>query len=125
MLDDASAFAGVVSVDCSPGGWNGMTDVSVDGSTVTVSFEPALPEASCCTVGLDCGAEVCVCGLEGDMDGDGTVTTGDASIIKPAFGTIPDAASAPFDMDLSGLITTGDFSVVKPRFGNTLPSPCP
>ena len=97
------------------------------GNVVTVTFDAALPDQCCCTVTLDCNAQVCVCGLEGDIDRGGLVSTGDASIIKPKFGQTPSEASVnvEFDVDASGLITTSDFSQVKPKFGNSLVNSCP
>jgi hypothetical protein len=118
-LDSAAGFSGGVSVDCTPCGWSGSATAAVTGNTVTVVFDTALPDTCCCTVTLDCGAEVCVCGLEGDIDRGGLVSTGDASIIKPHFGDTPTDADAEFDFDVSGLVTTGDFSQVKPKFGNS------
>ena len=123
-LNDASNFAGGVNVDCGPCDWTGSASAGVEGNVVTVTFDTALPDQCCCTVTLDCGAEVCVCGLEGDIDRSGLVTTGDASIIKPHFGDTPTDATAEFDYSVSGLITTSDFSSVKPWFGNTVPE-CP
>ena len=95
-----------------------------DDNTVTVTFDPALPDEACCVITLACEAEVCVCGLEGDIDRSGLVSTGDASIIKPRFGDTPTDADAEFDYDVSGLISTSDFSQVKPKFGNATPG-CP
>ena len=93
---------------------------------VTVTFDGALPNEAYCVVTLDCGAQVCVRGLEGDIDRGGLVSTSDASIIKPKFGQTPSEASAnvEFDFDVSGLISTSDFSQVKPKFGNAAPD-CP
>ena len=122
--------SGGVSVDCDPCTWTGSASTSVSGNVVTVTFDTALPDECCCTVTLDCddgdgSAEVCVCGLEGDIDRGGLVSTSDASIIKPKFGDTPTNADAEFDFDCSGLIATSDFSQVKPKFGNTLVNPCP
>jgi hypothetical protein len=125
VVDDAGGFSGGVAVDCGPCAWTGSASGTADGNTVTVTLDTALPNTCCCEVTLDCGASVCVCGLEGDIDGSGLVSTGDASIIKPKFGQTPTAATAEFDFDVSGLVSTGDFSQVKPKFGNTLQNPCP
>jgi hypothetical protein len=116
-LDNGPGPNGGLTVDCSTL-WDGVVDVHVYGRTVSVTFDPALPDRAYCTVTLDCGSPVCVRGLAGDVDRNGTVTTGDASIIKPHFGDVPTEADAEFDFDLSGLISTGDFSQVKPLFGN-------
>jgi hypothetical protein len=122
-LDDASGFGGGVTVDCSAA-WDGAAAALAVGSTVTVTFDEPLPDQAFCTVALDCGASVCVRGLQGDTNRDGLVSTGDASIIKPHFGDIPTGANAEFDFDVSGVISTGDFSQVKPLFGHTAPA-CP
>jgi hypothetical protein len=129
-VDDASGHSGGVSVDCGPCSWTGSASTSVSGNVVTVTFDTALPDQCCCTVTLDCddgagSAEVCVCGLEGDIDRGGLVSTGDASIVKPKFGDTPTDADAEFDFDVSGLVSTSDFSQVKPKFGNALLNSCP
>jgi hypothetical protein len=126
-LDYAFAATQVVAVNCWPTGWTGAVPYGISGTvgdTVTVDFSPALPDEACCTIELDCGAWICVRGLEGDVDRSGLVTTGDASIIKPKFGDTPTAADAEFDFDVSGLISTADFSQIKPSFGNLAPA-CP
>ena len=133
-VDDASGALGPVTVDCTPCDYTGTGTASVDGNVVTVTFDTALPNKCCCTVTLACddgsgSAEVCVCGLEGEIDRDdpgaGVVSPGDASIIKAKFGKTPTEAIAEFDYDADGLISPGDFSLVKARFGNTLVNSCP
>jgi hypothetical protein len=125
IIDNPGAFGGGVTVDCVPCSWNGSASATTNGNVVTVAFNQALPGQCCCTVSLDCGAEVCVCGLEGDIDRGGLVSTGDASIIKPKFGDTPTEATAQFDFYADGLISTSDFSQVKPYFGNALLNSCP
>jgi hypothetical protein len=116
-------FSGGVTVNCSAS-WSGTVSGVAVGDTVTVTFSTPLPDQAYCTVSLDCGAQVCVRGLEGDVDRSGLVTTGDASIVKPHFGDTPTDADAEFDFDCSGLVTTSDFSQIKPLFGNVVPN-CP
>jgi hypothetical protein len=124
-VDNAADFGGGVAVDCSVA-WSGSATGTVNGNMVTVTFDPPLPDQAKCTVTLDCGAEACVRGLEGDIDRGGLVSTGDASIIKPKFGQTPTeaAGNVEFDFDVSGLISTSDFSQVKPKFGHAAPE-CP
>jgi hypothetical protein len=95
-------------------------------ATVRVEFSEALPDQDCCEISLtgDAIDSFSVRTLAGDIDRNGSVTTGDASIIKPHFGETAAVAGAEFDFDVSGTVTTSDFSVVKPLFGNTAPA-CP
>ena len=125
-VNPAALFGGSVSVGCINAGDVSATvsGTSVIGNTVTVSFNPALPDEDTCTVNLDCGALVCLSGLRGDTNRDGTTSTADASIIKPKFGGDPAVDGAEFDYNVDGIISTADFSQVKPLFGNTAPI-CP
>jgi hypothetical protein len=122
----AAGFAGGVTVNCSIAGdvSANVSGTTVNGNTVTVTFDPALPDQDACVVDLDCGASVCVRGLEGDMDGNGATSTADALTIKVRFGLPVDASNAGFDFNVSGDITTSDYLQVKPRFGITAPA-CP
>ncbi len=129
---DSSASVNVfdtASVTCSTA-WDGaatVTDVSTNGSTVTVEFAPPLPNNAKCTITLDCMtrlSEVCVRNIEGDMNGDGTCNTTDASAVKLRFGQTVTDANARWDFNRDGLINTTDASAVKLRFGNTAPG-CP
>ena len=101
-----------------------VSATSVVGNTVTVLFGQPLPDNDACTVTLDCEASVCVAGVRGDINGDGVVSTADASIIKPKFGQVPTNATAQFDYNVDGFVSTADFSQVKPLFGNAPPA-CP
>ena len=66
-----------------------------------------------------CGdSALCVRGIRGDINGDGIVSTADASIIKPKFGQVPTVVGAEFDYNVDGIISTADFSQVKPLFGS-------
>jgi hypothetical protein len=122
-LDSAAGFSGGVTVNCSAP-WSGIASGVAAADIVTVTFTLPLPDQSYCTIELDCGAAVCVRSLAGDVDRSGLVTTADASIIKPQFGTVPTDATCQFDYDISGLVTTSDFSMIKPKFGNSAPT-CP
>jgi hypothetical protein len=128
LVFDVTQPAASVSatVDCLNSGYSGSVSTTAYDYTVEVELDPALPDEDCCTVTLSGDVEdsFAVRTLAGDVDRNGTVSTGDASIVKPHFGDPADADNAEFDFDCSGLITTGDFSQVKPRFGNTAPA-CP
>jgi hypothetical protein len=114
------------SVSCAVQAYDGAIVVTADGTIVKVGLDPPLPDVDCCEITLtgDVDDSFAVRTLAGDVDRNGQVTTGDASIIKPHFGDTPTDADAEFDYDLSGLITTADFSQVKPKFGNAAPG-CP
>jgi hypothetical protein len=122
----SAAVASVsATVDCD-GAYGGSVTATPAGTTVTVEFSGPLPDQDCCEVSLtgDATDSFHVRTLSGDIDRNGTVTTGDASIIKPHFGETAAIAGAVFDFDCSGTVSTSDFSVVKPLFGNTAPD-CP
>ena len=125
-LTDAVSFAGGVSVTCVNAGDVSarVSGTSVDGNTVTVSFSPALPDQDACTVELDCGASVCLRGLEGDLNLGGETNTTDASSVKLRFGQDAATAGPQWDFDCSGEVNTTDSSQIKLRFGNTAPA-CP
>ena len=114
------------NVSCVNGTYGGTITTTAVGTTVTVQLSEALPDEDACTVTLsgDVSDSMCVRPLAGDIDRGGSVSTGDASIIKPHFGEPAAASNAEFDFDTSGTVTTGDFSVVKPLFGHTAPA-CP
>ncbi|MFQ5490944.1 MAG: hypothetical protein ACE5GE_09510, partial [Phycisphaerae bacterium] len=126
---DSGCLAGAVSVSCDNG--IAVTDesarilsVTVNGNTVNVTFSPALPDESACVISLSCGASVCVRGLRGDVDRNGSVTTGDASQVRFFFNQSASTAGPQWDMDQINGITTGDFSQIRFFFNNTAPV-CP
>ena len=124
-LDDPTLFAGALTVDCTPIAWPGSTTVTGPiGDTVTVKFDPALPDQTYCEIELDCGALVCVRSCEGDLNRNGSTNTLDASQVKLRFGQTATEANCEWDFNLSGTIDTTDYSQLKPRFGNTAPE-CP
>lgn len=104
--------------------YNGPITPTINGNVVTLALGNAMPDQDACTVTLDCNTSFCVRTLRGDISQDGTVSPGDASIIKPHFGEPLSDANCRYDFDVSGEITPGDFSQVKPLFGHTAPT-CP
>jgi hypothetical protein len=126
VFDLSSAVSAVeASVDCVNQIYAGTVEATADGATVTVGFSPALADQDCCTVTLsgEVEDEFVVRTLAGDVDRDGTVSTADASVVKPHFGEPADAGNAQYDYDCNGAVTTGDFSVIKPLFGHELTCP--
>ncbi len=123
-LDDATVFGGTVTVGCSPWPWVGVWGASTVGNTVTVTFNPGLPDQSKCTLTLDCGAQVCVRNLEGDSNRSGVTNATDNSQRKLLFGQAANAGNAQWDVNLSALINATDNAQTKLRFGNSAPS-CP
>ncbi|MFQ5490609.1 MAG: hypothetical protein ACE5GE_07800 [Phycisphaerae bacterium] len=130
-LDVSPAGVAVASVDCTDN--SGVTtshlaDVATTtlaGSTVTVTFAPALPDQQACVITLDCGASVCVQGLRGDVDRNGAVTTGDASQVRFFFNQPANGPGGPqWDLDQVNGVTTGDFSQIRFFFNSTVPA-CP
>jgi len=113
-------------LSCDVSTYTGTMGVTATGTSVEVSFSPALPDEDCCQVDLTGDAEGTwyVRTLAGDVDRSGVVTSVDSSSIKPRFGHPADAANFLYDLDGSGTITSVDSSSVKPRFGNSAPT-CP
>ncbi len=122
-LDTAAGFEGSASVDCATP-WSGSVNTAVDQNTVTLTFDPALPDEAACTITLDCGAAVCARGLAGDADLDGVVTVVDNAATKLRFGMTVDQSTARFDFNRDGDISPVDNSQRKLRFGNYAPA-CP
>ncbi|MFQ5490828.1 MAG: hypothetical protein ACE5GE_08920 [Phycisphaerae bacterium] len=129
-LDVTPASVAVASVDCTDNG--GVTTshlaevatTTLIASTVNVTFTPALPDNQVCVITLDCGASVCVRGLRGDVDRNGTVTTGDASQVRFFFNQTATQAGPQWDYDQENGVTTGDFSQIRFFFNSTVPT-CP
>ena len=125
-LDDAGSVSvsDTATVNCSAA-WSGTATVTaVVGNIVTVEFSSALPNQAYCTITLDCGAEVCVRMIEGDMNRDSNTNTTDASSVKLRFGQAVTDSNCEWDFNTDGAINTTDFSQIKLRFGNTAPE-CP
>ncbi len=123
-LDDASGFAGGVTVDCAPTPYGGVAGTSTLGNTVTVTFAPGLPDKSKCTVTLDCGASVCVRNIAGDSNASGATNSTDNSQRKGLFGSTASMGNAQWDVNTSGTINSTDNAQAKGLFGNTAPA-CP
>ena len=126
-LDDTFSFEGGVTVNCDPAWPEPPGTVTVTGpidDTVTLEFDPALPDQSYCLITLDCGAEVCVRTCEGDMNRSGATNTTDTSAVKARFGAALTDANCEWDFNCSGAINTTDFSASKARFGKMAPA-CP
>ncbi len=112
----------------------GGAPLAIPGDLLTVTFSPALPDLDCFTINLDgmtTAAGVALADstfravvLHGDIDQNGVVSTGDASIIKPQFGAPPSATNLGFNYNHDSVVSTGDASLIKPLFGNSAPA-CP
>ena len=122
-----AATAVDATVNCTPDTYTGTINVTADGgTTVTVEFDPALPNQNCCQITLsgDADASFAVRTLAGDASRSGEVDTTDASQTKLRFGATLDAGNAMFDYNCSGSIDTTDFSQIKLHFDSVAP-PCP
>ncbi len=133
-MDPATTIAANISaIGLNSGAYGGSVGASLGGASdeLTITFSPALTDVDRYTidlVGMSSAAGSAlvastfeVIALSGDNDQNGVVSTGDASIIKPLFGTALDASNFGFDFNVDGVISTGDASQIKPRFGNTAP----
>ncbi len=59
--------------------------------------------------------------LEGDVNGNGAVTTADVNLIKYMAGRSPDLSCFRADINANGAITTADINLSKYHAGSTLP----
>ena len=129
-LDAAPAGVAVASVDCTDNGGTttshlaDLATTTLNGSTVNVTFNPALPDEQVCVITLDCGASICVRGLLGDLDRDGAMNTGDASQMRFFFNQTACTAGGQWDYDQIQGVTTGDASQIRFFFNNVVPT-CP
>ncbi len=107
--------------------------LDVGGTNLTILLSAALPDGDSYAVNLTgmtaagvdldpSASSFAVRAILGDVNQDGTTSTGDASIIKPHFGEAADVTNALFDFNADGIISTGDASGIKPLFGNTAPA---
>jgi len=137
--DAATVSGDHVQVDCVHGDYAGTITTSLQdaadcpNSTIVLGFEPALPDQDCCWItfggmtsayGHPAATGFAVRTLAGDVDRSGTVSSVDASSIKPRFGAKTGDTSFLYDLDASGTISSVDASFIKPRFGHTAPT-CP
>ncbi len=114
------------AVSCLNNTYTGSAVATAVGTTVTVDFSPALPNADCCEIILtgDVEDSFAVRTLKGDVDQSGTTSTYDALIAKLFFGESAAVAGATFDYNTSGTVTTADYLQIKISFGASAPS-CP
>ena len=56
----------------------------------------------------------------GDLDGDGVITSGDISIALLEWGPCADTANCPADLDYDGSVSAGDISLLLLIFGDTV-----
>jgi hypothetical protein len=126
-IDDASNFGAVAAVLCEYSGdvTTSVASATASGNTVTVEFDPTLPDQDACTIELNCGASMCVRTCEGDMNQTGSTTTADSLQVKIRFLHLVDETNAMWDFNVSNSITTADSLQVKIRFGFAAPETCP
>jgi len=95
----------------------------VDGDTIRVYFDPALPDQDCCTILLsgDIDGSFQVRTLVGDVDFSGQVTGGDRSTVKGKIMWPLDDTNFWMDIDTDGEITNDDSDLVASKIGNTVP----
>ncbi len=121
-----------------PGATLRAAAVEADGAldksgTVTIEFDPPLPDADCCEVFLDGLASSAgvpaldthsVRTLAGDTNLDGQVNAVDNSQARLYFGQPVDATNFLKDFNASGVINAIDNSQLRLFFGHTAPA-CP
>ncbi len=59
--------------------------------------------------------------LAGDVNGDGTVNSGDATIVRSRSGQPTDALNFRADVNVDGTVNSGDFTLVRARSGTSVP----
>ncbi|HUU83700.1 MAG TPA: C25 family cysteine peptidase [Phycisphaerae bacterium] len=124
--DPVEAGSTTATATCVNNVYGGTVTVVADGTTtVMVTLDP-LPDQDCCTIEFDGGIvdSVGVRLLAGDVNGDGSVSTADASSIKQRMGIVVGASDFWYDVNMDGNVSTADASSIKQRLGNVAPA-CP
>ena len=116
------------SVDCAYHTYTGtVTETAYGGTTVTVEFDPGLPNNDCCTItlsGPELNDEWSVANLLGDADRNMDTNSLDYSSVKLRLGLVPNDTTARYDLNCDGDITSLDYSAIKLNIGSTLTT-CP
>jgi len=124
--DPVEAGSTTATATCVNNVYSGTVTVTADGTmTVMIAMDP-LPDQDCCTIAFDGGIvdSVGVRLLAGDVNGDGSVSTADASSIKQRMGIVVGASDFWYDVNMDGNVSTADASSIKQRLGNVAPA-CP
>jgi hypothetical protein len=114
-----SSVSAVVVCDANP--YGGTATVNAPGgSSISVEFNPALPDQDCCEVALsgDAAGSIVISTLAGDVDRNGNVNTADITVVKPKLGQMVGASNYFYDVDANGAINTADITAVKPLLGH-------
>jgi len=125
-VDPVEAGSTTATATCVNQAYGGTVTVTSDGTTtVLVDLDP-LPDGDCCTIEFDGGIvdSIGVRLLAGDVNGDGTLSTADASSIKQRLGIVIGASDFWYDVNMDGSVSTADGSSIKQRLGNFAPT-CP
>ncbi|MFQ5490631.1 MAG: dockerin type I domain-containing protein, partial [Phycisphaerae bacterium] len=127
LLATGATVANVnATVTCANTVYAGAATVSATSNEVTLTFAPPLPDEDCCAIQLagDLVGTLTVRTLHGDIDRNGRVTTGDASIVRFFFGQTAATAGPQYDVNQDGIITPDDFGSIMPLFNHVAPT-CP
>lgn len=108
-------------------GTGSVSSVSIAGATVTVDLT-GVGDLQIITLGLtnvNSGAatlnsSVSMGLLLGDVTGDGTVNSGDATATRNLSGQLTTGANFRRDLNCDGTINAGDAAIVRSRSGNTI-----
>ncbi|MCH7813175.1 MAG: PQQ-dependent sugar dehydrogenase [Planctomycetes bacterium] len=130
QLDGPPPAAVSVDASCSDGSTPTANSVSVNGSTVTATFLPPLPNTHCCTLTVSGGAtgNRIVWLLAGDVNGSTRVNATDKNIVKGKVTTwTPPLAGDDFfyDVNRSGRINATDKNLVKGSINDVIDPICP
>ncbi len=123
------AAVGGVTVDTSC--TDGSTPVPISlveavPGTLTVIFDPPLPNGECCELVLSGGATgtAMIQILEGDVNQNGIVNATDKNLVKGKIGRTLDAENFVFDVNMTGTINATDKFLVKAEIGEVV-AVCP
>ena len=133
-LNQDTVTAEHVQVRCQPTDYDGRLTATLSRqTTIILTFDPPLPNATCCTIelvdmvsasGAPLAEQFTVRPLAGDVNRDGGVTTSDTALIKPAFQQPVGVSNFLFDYTTDGVISSSDAATIKPRYQQQAPR-CP
>jgi hypothetical protein len=124
-VDGTAPPSPTASADCFPMPYAGTAVAfggDPDDDQVTITFNPALPEGSCCELTMSqVSSQWWVAGLEGDCNRDGEVTPLEFAHVSLRLGQSA-SAEPEADINVDGQITPLDFAAISLRLANSIPA---
>jgi hypothetical protein len=116
---NASVTAGIGSVASTSGNGTNTVTVNLTGvsniQVITISLSGVDDGTRIVDVAVKMGV------LIGDVNGDGSVNSGDAELVRKASGQSATMTSFQADIDASGAINSGDAQIARSNSGEALP----